>query len=456
MAERARGRRRGGRRPAGQGGPAAARGRAGAPRTELAGIDSASVAIVSLRLRRAVDARPAAAACWSSAGERLAVKGVDVLEQQVAARRRTAGCCCAPRSAGRGSRRPCSSTTPSWSRWCGASCARSPGIAAAPVDARVTRWGGGLPQYAVATSSAWRASAAAVDAVPGLAMCGAAFDGVGVPACIAAARAAVDMVASQTTPRCPSEENERMCHWQSRRQDRTRDQRDGPLHRVVGVPQRAPPRRRRPQPARGRGRAADRRARRQGRRGARHLRRLRAARRRRPDDLVARTDGRRAAGGLLPVPPHPAGRPPGTDVVEHGAAPPGRVQQEPRPGVPRRRDPEGLRLRLPVRPLLRVVPAARRRAARPAGRARAAGSRLPRRARQHGLVVRARRLRVDPRLRGRRAAPDRRPDAASARRRRPAATSGWRSRSTPAAAAASRSWSKPCPDVRPQAPLAAI
>jgi oxygen-dependent protoporphyrinogen oxidase len=34
----------------------------------------------------------------------------------------------------------------------------------------------------------------AVAAVPGLAVCGAAYDGVGIPACIASAQAAVDQV----------------------------------------------------------------------------------------------------------------------------------------------------------------------------------------------------------------------------------------------------------------------
>ena len=59
------------------------------------------------------------------------------------------------------------------------------GIDAAPVDARVTRWGGGLPQYAVGHVERVARIRAAVDAVPGLAVCGAAFDGVGIPACIA-------------------------------------------------------------------------------------------------------------------------------------------------------------------------------------------------------------------------------------------------------------------------------
>ena len=66
------------------------------------------------------------------------------------------------------------------------------GIDAAPVDVRVTRWGGGLPQYAVGHVERVARIRAAVEAVPGLAICGAAFDGVGIPACIASARQAAD------------------------------------------------------------------------------------------------------------------------------------------------------------------------------------------------------------------------------------------------------------------------
>jgi oxygen-dependent protoporphyrinogen oxidase len=75
------------------------------------------------------------------------------------------------------------------------------GVTAAPVDVRVTRWGGGLPQYAVGHVDRVRLVRAAVAAVPGLAVCGAAYDGVGVPACIASARQAVDQVAHGTPDR---------------------------------------------------------------------------------------------------------------------------------------------------------------------------------------------------------------------------------------------------------------
>ena len=68
------------------------------------------------------------------------------------------------------------------------------GIDAEPVDAIVTRWGGGLPQYAVGHVDRVARIRSAVSAVPGLAVCGATYDGVGIPACIASARRAVDDV----------------------------------------------------------------------------------------------------------------------------------------------------------------------------------------------------------------------------------------------------------------------
>jgi oxygen-dependent protoporphyrinogen oxidase len=65
-----------------------------------------------------------------------------------------------------------------------------------PVAAsRVSRWGAGLPQYAVGHLGLVARVRAAVGALPGLAVAGAAYDGVGVPACARsgreAARAAV-------------------------------------------------------------------------------------------------------------------------------------------------------------------------------------------------------------------------------------------------------------------------
>jgi oxygen-dependent protoporphyrinogen oxidase len=65
------------------------------------------------------------------------------------------------------------------------------GLSVRPVDAHVQRWGGGLPQYAVGHLDRVATIRSEVARVPGLAVCGAAYEGVGIPACIASARRAV-------------------------------------------------------------------------------------------------------------------------------------------------------------------------------------------------------------------------------------------------------------------------
>jgi oxygen-dependent protoporphyrinogen oxidase len=72
-----------------------------------------------------------------------------------------------------------------------ADLAEATGLCAVPVDAHVQRWGGGLPQYAVGHLDRVARIRAAVAEVPGLALCGAAYDGVGIPAVIGSARQAV-------------------------------------------------------------------------------------------------------------------------------------------------------------------------------------------------------------------------------------------------------------------------
>ncbi|MDX6231638.1 MAG: protoporphyrinogen/coproporphyrinogen oxidase [Nocardioidaceae bacterium] len=59
-----------------------------------------------------------------------------------------------------------------------------------PVDAVVQRWGGGLPQYDVGHLDRVGIIERSVAAVPGLELCGAAYNGVGIPAVIASGRAA--------------------------------------------------------------------------------------------------------------------------------------------------------------------------------------------------------------------------------------------------------------------------
>ncbi|WP_225631746.1 protoporphyrinogen oxidase [Streptomyces solaniscabiei] len=68
------------------------------------------------------------------------------------------------------------------------------GLAAAPVATRVTRWQDGLPQYPVGHHARVVRVRAHVAKLPGLAVCGAAYDGVGIPASIAGAYAAVDQI----------------------------------------------------------------------------------------------------------------------------------------------------------------------------------------------------------------------------------------------------------------------
>ncbi|MFE5534527.1 protoporphyrinogen oxidase [Streptomyces sp. NPDC056492] len=68
------------------------------------------------------------------------------------------------------------------------------GLAARPVASTVTRWDAGLPQYPVGHLARVERIRSAVAALPGLAVCGALYDGVGIPACIASAGRAADVV----------------------------------------------------------------------------------------------------------------------------------------------------------------------------------------------------------------------------------------------------------------------
>ena len=75
-----------------------------------------------------------------------------------------------------------------------ADLAAATGVTGKPRASRVTRWGGGLPQYTVGHLDRVDRIRAAVAAHPGLAVCGAAYDGIGIPACVASAQLAADHV----------------------------------------------------------------------------------------------------------------------------------------------------------------------------------------------------------------------------------------------------------------------
>lgn len=68
------------------------------------------------------------------------------------------------------------------------------GLSVRPVDWTVQRWGGGLPQYAVGHVDLVHQVRLSVAKTGALAVCGAAYDGLGLPACIASAEAAVTQV----------------------------------------------------------------------------------------------------------------------------------------------------------------------------------------------------------------------------------------------------------------------
>jgi protoporphyrinogen/coproporphyrinogen III oxidase len=84
-----------------------------------------------------------------------------------------------------------------------ADLAAATGVQGEPADVRVSRWGGALPQYTVGHVERVRRIRASVAGQPGLAVCGALYDGVGIPACIASARLAADQVLAYLGSRHP-------------------------------------------------------------------------------------------------------------------------------------------------------------------------------------------------------------------------------------------------------------
>jgi oxygen-dependent protoporphyrinogen oxidase len=64
------------------------------------------------------------------------------------------------------------------------------------VDTEVTRWIGGLPQYPVGHLTRVARIRDEVAKLPALRVCGAVYDGVGIPACIASAHRAADEIAA--------------------------------------------------------------------------------------------------------------------------------------------------------------------------------------------------------------------------------------------------------------------
>ena len=93
-----------------------------------------------------------------------------------------------------------------------AELAEATGVRGAPAATRVTRWGGALPQYTVGHLDRVATIRATVAAQPGLAVCGAAYDGVGIPACVGTARAAASQVMAFLAAR-PSGNDDTRAVW---------------------------------------------------------------------------------------------------------------------------------------------------------------------------------------------------------------------------------------------------
>lgn len=77
--------------------------------------------------------------------------------------------------------------------------AAATGLAARPVDTEVTRWIGGLPQYPVGHPVRVARIREEIAKLPALRVCGAVYDGVGIPACIASAHRAADEIIATPT-----------------------------------------------------------------------------------------------------------------------------------------------------------------------------------------------------------------------------------------------------------------
>ncbi len=166
--------------------------------TELARIDYASVALVTLAFRAGELPAPVGSGFLVPAVERLSIKAATYSSSKWGWLERTAeGLVLMRTSLGRHrEERDLQRDDEGLVDLALADLRSVSGLAARPVDAVVTRWGGGLPQYAVGHLDRVRRVREAVARQPGLTVAGAAYDGVGIPACVASGeRAARDVLA---------------------------------------------------------------------------------------------------------------------------------------------------------------------------------------------------------------------------------------------------------------------
>lgn len=170
---------------------------AGAAASALAGIGYASMAVVTLAYRAAAFPAPLAGSGYLvPAVEGHPVKAVTFSSVKWPhLDRAAAGAVIVRCSVGRvGEEALLHAGDDELSKLAAADLAAATGVRGAPVAWRVTRWGGALPQYRVGHLDRVAGIRAAVAGQPGLAVCGAAYDGIGIPACIATAELAAGQV----------------------------------------------------------------------------------------------------------------------------------------------------------------------------------------------------------------------------------------------------------------------
>ncbi len=182
------------------------------PRPSWPASSTPGMALVTLAFRRAELGELPRQRLPGPAGRRPRDQGLHLLQQQVGAgwpRPPRTPSCCAPRSAG-----TARSRTSTWddaelvARSLRRPAARPPGSAPSRTRARSPAGGPACRSTRSGTSTGWTGSAKQVAELPAAWPCaGAAYEGVGIPACIASAWRAADPGAGGTRP---GRDNERM------------------------------------------------------------------------------------------------------------------------------------------------------------------------------------------------------------------------------------------------------
>jgi protoporphyrinogen oxidase len=158
---------------------------------EVGVLDYASVALVTLAVRGA--RLPELSGFLVPASEGYAVKALTIFTTKWGHLARSDGLAVVRASVGRyGETAVLRRTDEDLAALVHAELDRLVGPLPEPEAVRVTRWGGGLPQYGPGHLDRVARARAALADVPGLALAGAAYDGVGIPACVRSGWAAAE------------------------------------------------------------------------------------------------------------------------------------------------------------------------------------------------------------------------------------------------------------------------